>query len=45
MADCRADNTAGQTRRAAAFGECTPGAKRDFLRAVDRLHAAEEHGA
>ena len=30
MADCRADDTAGQTRRAAAFGECTRGAERIF---------------
>ena len=52
MADCRADDTAGQTRRPAAFGECARGAKRDFLRPVDRLPmeslaqgpAAEEHG-
>jgi transposase len=52
MADCRADDTAGQTRRTAAFGECARGAKRDFLRPVDRLPmeglaqgpAAEEHG-
>ena len=40
MADCRADDTAGQTRRAAAFGECTRGAERDLLHPVDRLPMA-----
>ena len=31
---------AGQTRRAAAFGECTRGAERDLLHPVDRLPMA-----
>jgi hypothetical protein len=49
----RADDPAGQTRRASARGECARGAERDLLCAVDRLpvasaaegFAAEEHGA
>jgi hypothetical protein len=49
MADCRADDTAGQARRAAAFGECTRGAKRYFFTccgpvAIAQGPAAEEHG-
>src|ERR1700675_94914 len=49
----RADDPAGQARRAAARGECPRGAERHFLCAVDRLpvagfaqgFAAQEHGA